>query len=84
MCEHWHLNLYGQAFTLTADHQALTALMSTSGTGHKPLQLYRWSDRLQQYNFQLQFTPGHHNTIADHLSRSVMAVDTSFEPEDTE
>ena len=59
------------------------ALMSTSGTGHEPLRLYRWSDRLQQFNFRLQLTCGRHNTIADHLSRSVMASDTSFEPEDT-
>lgn len=56
-CERWHLYLYGRSFTLRTDHQALTALMSTLGGGHRPLHLHRWSDRLQQYDFQLQFMP---------------------------
>ncbi len=69
-CERWHLYLYGRAFTLRTDHQALTALLSTSGTGHRPLRLHRWSDRLRQYNFDLKFTPGRDNVVADLLSRS--------------
>ncbi|KAL0148064.1 hypothetical protein M9458_056604 [Cirrhinus mrigala] len=52
------------------DHQALTALLSTSGTGHRPLRLHRWSDSLRQYNFDLKFTPGRDNVVADLLSRS--------------
>lgn len=70
-CERWHLYLYGRAFTLRTDHQALTALLSTSGTGHRPLRLHRWADRLHQYNFDLKFTPGRDNVVADLLSRSV-------------
>ncbi len=69
-CERWHLYLYGRAFTLRTDHQALTALLSTSGTGHRPLRLHRWSDRLRQYNFDLKFTPGRDNVVADLLSLS--------------
>ncbi|KAL0148283.1 hypothetical protein M9458_056429 [Cirrhinus mrigala] len=69
-CERWHLYLYGRAFTLRTDLQALTALLSTSGTGHRPLRLHRWSDRLRQYNFDLKFTPGRDNVVADLLSRS--------------
>ncbi|KAJ7998311.1 hypothetical protein DPEC_G00221380 [Dallia pectoralis] len=68
-CERWHLYLYGRSFTLRTDHQALTALMSTSGGGHRPLRLYRWSERLQQYDFQLQFTPGKTNPVLCCLSR---------------
>lgn len=70
-CERWHLYLYGRTFTLRTDHQALTALLSTSGTGHRPLRLHRWSDRLHQYNFDLKFTPGRDNVVADLLSRSM-------------
>uniref|UniRef100_A0A674D150 ribonuclease H n=1 Tax=Salmo trutta TaxID=8032 RepID=A0A674D150_SALTR len=48
-CERWHLYLYGRLFTLRTDHQSLTTLLSASGTGHKPLRLHRWADRLRQY-----------------------------------
>lgn len=51
-----HMYLYGRHFTLRTDHLALTALLATTGSGHKPLRLYRWSERLQAYNFATQFT----------------------------
>lgn len=63
--------LYGRSFTLRTDHQALTSLLATSGTGHRPLRLHRWAERLQCYNYSLQFTPGRNNVVADLLSRSV-------------
>ncbi|KAJ8356569.1 hypothetical protein SKAU_G00193630 [Synaphobranchus kaupii] len=50
-CERWHMYVYGRPFTLRTDHQALTALLATSGTGHRSLRIHRWSERLQQYNF---------------------------------
>ena len=62
--------LYGWHFTLRTDHQALTALLATTGSGHKPLRLYRWSERLQAYNFTTRFTPGKDNVVADLLSRA--------------
>ncbi len=62
--------LYGRSFTLRTDHQALTTLMSSAGTGHRPLRLHRWADRLNQYNYQLLFTPGKDNVVADFLSCS--------------
>lgn len=34
-CKRWHLYLYGRSFTIHTDHQALTALLSTSGTVHR-------------------------------------------------
>ena len=36
VCEHWHIYLYGRNFILRTDHQALTTLLSPTGTGHKP------------------------------------------------
>lgn len=41
--------LYGQHFTLQTDHQALTALLATTGSGHKPLRLYQWSERQRDH-----------------------------------
>ncbi|KAJ8342697.1 hypothetical protein SKAU_G00326250 [Synaphobranchus kaupii] len=70
-CEHWHVYLYGRAFTIRTDHQALTALLATQGSGHRPLRLLRWADRLNQYNFKLEFVPGRTNTVADLLPRAV-------------
>ncbi|KAJ8006677.1 hypothetical protein DPEC_G00109710 [Dallia pectoralis] len=58
--------------------------MSTSGGGHRPLCLYRWSDRMQQYDFQLQFTPGKTNVVADFLSRPAAIQCSAVSPEDEE
>ncbi|KAL0161729.1 hypothetical protein M9458_045454, partial [Cirrhinus mrigala] len=76
-CERWHLYLYGRPFTLRTDQHALVALLATSGTGHRPLRLHRWYDRLRQYNYKLQFTPGRENVVADLLSRSVLVQGTT-------
>ncbi|KAI3361667.1 hypothetical protein L3Q82_002032 [Scortum barcoo] len=40
-CEQRHMYLYGRHFMLRTDHQALTALLAKTGSGHKPLRLYR-------------------------------------------
>ena len=36
-CERWHLYLYSRAGTMQTDHQVLTALLTTCGSGYKPL-----------------------------------------------
>ena len=59
-CERWHMYLYGREFMLRTDHQALTTLLATSGTGHKPLRLHSWAG-------------GRDNVVADLLSRSIIA-----------
>ncbi|XP_030838443.1 uncharacterized protein K02A2.6-like [Strongylocentrotus purpuratus] len=69
-CKHWHMYLYGRKFTLRTDHQALTTLLSTSGSGHRPLRIYRWSDRLHQYDFKVEYLAGSRNRVADMLSRT--------------
>ncbi len=55
-CERWHIYLYGRKFILRTDHQALTTLLSTNGSGHRPLRLYRWADRLYRYDFTVEST----------------------------
>ena len=69
-CERLNFYLYGRRFRLVTDHQALTTLLSAGGTGHRPLRLHRWADRLLQYNFDVTYKPGTENVIADCLSRS--------------
>ena len=65
--------MYEWHFTLRTDHQALTALLATSGSGHKPLRIYRWSERLLPYDFTTVFTPGRENVVADLLSHATPA-----------
>jgi hypothetical protein len=69
--EKWHFYLYGRKFTLQTDHQALQTLLLAPGTGHKPLRLHRWADRLSQYNFDVRYTSGPKIAVADCLSRMV-------------
>lgn len=69
-CEKWHFYLYGRRFTLVTDHQALRTLLTAGGTGHRPLRLHRWCDRLYQYTFDILYRPGRENHVADCLSRS--------------
>lgn len=69
-CQRWHMYLYRRHFTLRTDHQPLTVLLAMAGSGHKPLRIYRWSKRLQAYNFTTLFTPGKENVVADLLSHA--------------
>lgn len=43
--EKCHVYLFGWPFTLRTDHQALTTLLLTSGTGSWPMRISRWSDQ---------------------------------------
>ena len=83
-CEKWNFYLYGRKFTLVTDHQALKTLLTAGGTGHRPLRLHRWNDRLQQYNFDVLYRPGKQNFVADCLSRAHEAEVTTNEVNATE
>ena len=69
-CEGWHTYLYSCQFVLRTDHRALTVLLSSEGSGHQPLEIHRWFDHLNQYNFGVQYRPGKQNQVADFLSRA--------------
>ena len=60
--------MYDRRFVLRTDHQALTTLLSITGSGQRPLRLHRWADRLHRYNFSVQYRPGKQNQVADFLS----------------
>ena len=67
--ERWHTYLWGRRFTLRTDHQALITLLSTSGTGHRPMRIARWGARLLHYDFNVEYKPGDQNKVSDALSR---------------
>ncbi|KAJ8333463.1 hypothetical protein SKAU_G00414710 [Synaphobranchus kaupii] len=54
------------------------------GRGKKPLRIYRWSERLQAYNFTTLFTPGRENVVADLLSRATPSLAPDPSPDTTE
>jgi len=65
--DYWHHYLYGKKFTVITDHQALQWL----GKIKKPnSRLFKWSLKLSQYDFNIQYNPGTQNVEADALSRS--------------
>ncbi|XP_040069533.2 uncharacterized protein LOC115325180, partial [Ixodes scapularis] len=68
-CEKWHTYLWRRQFTIRTDHRALVTLMSTQGTGVRPLRISRWTARLFNYNFIMEYRKGADNTVADALSR---------------
>lgn len=62
----FHTYLYGRKFTVITDHKPLIHLFSIKDpTGR----LYRWSMKLQEYDFQLVYKPGRTHTNVDVLSR---------------
>ena len=67
--ERWHTYLWGHRFILRTDHQALTTLLGTSGTGHRPMRIARWGARLLEYDYEIQYKPAVYTTVADALSR---------------
>ena len=65
-CAKYHLYLYGRLFDLITDHKPLEFIYSMKS---KPsARLERWVLRLQPYEYNIMYAPGHTN-IADALSR---------------
>ena len=69
-CEHFHLYLFGQTFTVISDHKPLEGIFNRP-TSHTNARIERWNIRLQSYSFVLKYRPGDENP-ADFLSRHPM------------
>lgn len=64
--KHFRPYLYGRKFYIYTDHRPLVWLQSLKDPSSK---LTRWRLRLQDYDFELIYKKGKHNTNADALSR---------------
>ena len=58
--------LYGNKFKIRTDHRPLVWLMSMKDPNSK---LARWKERLDEYNFEIEYKKGSLNSNADALSR---------------
>ena len=82
-CEKWHVYLWGRKFKLCTDHQALITLLS-KGTDRQSMRISRWSCRLMKYNYEMVFTKGVDNVVADGLSRLPVADNEEFVDDDSD
>jgi transposase InsO family protein len=67
-CERWHCWLYGTAFRIRTDHQALVTLLSASTQTRTTMRIARWVTRLLRYVFTIEYIRSAGNP-ADFLSR---------------
>lgn len=58
--------IWGKPFVLYTDHQALTYLFNQNKVGSR---LLRWKLTLAEYDFEIIYRKGSHNTVSDCLSR---------------
>lgn len=62
----------------------MVSLLSSQGSGRRPLRIARWSERLLRYNYTVEYRKSSKNQVADALSRlpvSVSQEDDSFNEE---
>ena len=74
-CEHFHLYLYGNEFTLVTDHKPLE-LIWNNPKSKPPARIERWGLRLQPYDFKIVYRKGADNP-ADYMSRHPIPIQTS-------
>ncbi|KAK7877730.1 hypothetical protein WMY93_030544 [Mugilogobius chulae] len=67
--EKWRTWLWGRKFLLRTDHQALTTLLTTKGNNRAGLRIARWSARLLEFDYDVEYRSGSLNHVADCLSR---------------
>ena len=68
---HFRCYLYGKQFVLRKDHAALKYMHNFAGNNSR---LLRWSFRLSEFDFVVEYRPGTQIRHAHALSRAVQAV----------
>src|SRR5258708_6555963 len=62
----WRPYLLGNKFTIITDHRSLQYLSTQDKLSGRQT---RWTEYLQQFDFEIKYRPGKDNTVADGLSR---------------
>lgn len=83
-CEKWFQYIWGRHFTLRTDHQSLTTLLSSRGSGRQTMRIARWATRLMRFNYTVEYCPGAQNCAADALSRLPLPTEDAIVDDDSE
>ena len=71
----WRHYLLGEKFELFTDHKSLKYLFSQKDLN---LRQQRWMEFLASYDFEIAYTPGKRNVVADALSRKRLSLSPLF------
>ncbi|UYV67953.1 hypothetical protein LAZ67_5002609 [Cordylochernes scorpioides] len=80
-CEKFRRWVWGLKFTLRTDQSSLTTLLTTKGNDRAGLRIARWSTRLMNFDYNIEYKKGRDNVLPDYLSRSSLS---SYEDYDGE
>ncbi|UYV70981.1 K02A2.6-like, partial [Cordylochernes scorpioides] len=80
-CEKFRRWVWGLKFTLRTDQYSLTTLLTTKGNDRAGLRIARWSARLMNFDYNIEYKKGRDNVLPDYLSRSSLS---SYEDHDGE
>jgi hypothetical protein len=82
-CKYFRQYLYGRKFAIVTDHRPLIWIFSVTDPSSR---LLRWRLNLEEYEYEVAYKKGSHNTNADALSRIHVAegcsdnIDAKLEP----
>lgn len=68
-----YICMYGNMFTIFTDHAPLQYLHKQK---HLSARQIRWMTRLAEYDYEVKYKPGKHNSVADALSRQINVITT--------
>ncbi|UYV66448.1 hypothetical protein LAZ67_4001712 [Cordylochernes scorpioides] len=80
-CEKFRRWVWGLKFTLRTDQSSLTTLLTTKGNDRAELRIARWSARLMNFDYNIEYKKGRDNVLPDYLSRSSLSSHEDYDGE---
>ncbi|UYV75503.1 hypothetical protein LAZ67_13000420 [Cordylochernes scorpioides] len=80
-CEKFRRWVWGLKFTLRTDQSSLTTLLTTKGNDRAGLRITRWSARLMNFDYNIEYKKGRDNVLPDYLSRSSLSSHEDYDGE---
>ncbi|UYV72300.1 hypothetical protein LAZ67_9002523 [Cordylochernes scorpioides] len=80
-CEKFRRWVWGLKFTLRTDQSSLTTLLTTKGNDRAGLRIARWSARLMNFDYNIEYKKGRDNVLPDYLSRSSLSSHEDYDGE---